>query len=85
MLSGRYTSDAFRELRARISWDKIHNRLRALPGSGHLAITSGGTIADRGTSPSTSKMADTVGEVDEEFVYESRTATRFSLARASGA
>ncbi|HEX9157951.1 MAG TPA: hypothetical protein VF827_08000, partial [Syntrophales bacterium] len=80
MLSGRYTSDAFRELRARISWDKVHNRLHALPGSGHLAITSGGTIADRGYFAVYLEDGRTkVGEVDEEFVYESRTGDTFIL------
>jgi ATP-dependent helicase Lhr and Lhr-like helicase len=80
MLSGRFTSDAFRELRARISWDKIHNRLLPLPGSGHLAITSGGTIADRGYFAVYLEDGRTkVGEVDEEFVYESRTGDTFIL------
>jgi ATP-dependent Lhr-like helicase len=80
MLAGRYTSDAFRELRARISWDKIHNQLHALPGSGHLAITSGGTIADRGYFAVYLEDGRTkVGEVDEEFVYESRTGDTFIL------
>jgi ATP-dependent helicase Lhr and Lhr-like helicase len=80
MLAGRYTSDAFRELRPRISWDKIHNTLHALPGSGHLAITSGGTIADRGYFAVYLEDGRTkVGEVDEEFVYESRTGDTFIL------
>ena len=80
MLAGRYTSDAFRELRARVSWDKIHNRLYSLPGSGHLAITSGGTIADRGYFAVYLEDGRTkVGEVDEEFVYESRTGDTFIL------
>ena len=80
MLAGRYTNDAFRELRARISWDKIHNRLHALPGSAHLAITSGGTIADRGYFAVYLEDGRTkVGEVDEEFVYESRTGDTFIL------
>jgi ATP-dependent Lhr-like helicase len=80
MLAGRYTSDAFRELRARISWNKIDNTLHALPGSGHLAITSGGTIADRGYFAVYLEDGRTkVGEVDEEFVYESRTGDTFIL------
>ena len=80
MLAGRFTHDAFRELRARISWDKVNNTLRALPGSSQLAIMSGGTIADRGYFGVYLEDGKTkVGEVDEEFVYESRTGDTFIL------
>jgi ATP-dependent Lhr-like helicase len=80
MLAGRYTNDAFRELRARISWDKVNNTLRALPGSSQLAITSGGTISDRGYFGVYLEDGKTkVGEVDEEFVYESRVGDTFIL------
>ncbi|HEX9006222.1 MAG TPA: DEAD/DEAH box helicase, partial [Bacteroidota bacterium] len=80
MLAGRYTEEAFRELRARISWDKVNNVLRALPGTSHLAITSGGTIADRGYFGVYLEDGKTrVGEVDEEFVYESRPGDTFIL------
>jgi ATP-dependent Lhr-like helicase len=48
MLSGRYPSAAFRELRPRIAWDRVHDRLTALPGSRLLAVRNGGTIPDRG-------------------------------------
>lgn len=80
MLAGRYTNAMFRELRARISWDKVNNTLRALPGSSQLAITSGGTIADRGYFGVYLEDGKTkVGEVDEEFVYESRAGDTFIL------
>lgn len=80
MLAGRYTNEYFRELRARISWDKVNNTLRALPGSSQLAITSGGTIADRGYFGVYLEDGKTkVGEVDEEFVYESRAGDTFIL------
>ena len=80
MLAGRYTDEAFRELRPRISWDRVHNILRALPGSGRLAVTSGGTIADRGYFGVYMEDRKTrVGEVDEEFVYETRTGDTFIL------
>jgi ATP-dependent Lhr-like helicase len=80
MLAGRYTDQTFRELRARVSWDRVNGILRSLPGSGQLAVTSGGTIADRGyfgvyLPDGTTK----VGEVDEEFVYESRVGDTFIL------
>ncbi len=80
MLAGRYTHEAFRDLRARISWDKIHGVLRALPGTSHLAITGGGTIADRGYFGVYLEDGRTkVGEVDEEFIYESRAGDTFLL------
>lgn len=80
MLTGRYTSEYFRELRARISWDKVNNTLSALPGSAQLAITSGGTIADRGYFGVYLEDGKTkVGEIDEEFVYESRAGDTFIL------
>ena len=80
MLGGRYTDETFRELRARISWDRVNNILRALPGSRQLAVTSGGTIADRGAYRVVLDDGKTrVGEVDEEFVYESRVGDTFIL------
>ena len=64
----------------RISWDRVNNMLAALPGTRHLATTSGGTIADRGYFGVYLEDGRTrVGEVDEEFVYESRTGDTFLL------
>src|SRR5439155_27365777 len=48
MLSGRYPESVSRYLKARISWDRVNDRLAGLPGRGALAIGSGGTIPDRG-------------------------------------
>jgi ATP-dependent Lhr-like helicase len=48
MLAGRYPSDEFRELRPRIAWDRVEGRLRGRAGAQRLAVTSGGTIPDRG-------------------------------------
>jgi ATP-dependent Lhr-like helicase len=80
MVAGRYSAEAFHDLRARISWDTVNNTLNALPGTSHLAITSGGTIADRGYYGVYLEDARTrVGEVDEEFVYESRPGDTFIL------
>jgi ATP-dependent Lhr-like helicase len=80
MLAGRDTSEALRELRPRISWDRVNNVLRALPGSSRLAITSGGTISDRGYFGVYLQDGKTkVGEVDEEFVFETRSGDTFIL------
>src|SRR5262249_31397704 len=48
MLAGRYPSTAFAELRPRLHWDRDRDLLTARPGAGRLAVTSGGTIPDRG-------------------------------------
>lgn len=80
MLSGRYSSESFRELRARVVWNKLHNELSPLPGSTLLAISNAGTIPDRGYFGVYLEDQKTkVGEVDEEFIYESRTGDTFIL------
>ncbi len=80
MLAGRYPSEAHRELRARISWDRINNKVAALPGSRMLALTNGGTIPDRGAFSAYLPDGKTrVGELDEEFVYETREGDTFML------
>ncbi|HEX6256472.1 MAG TPA: DEAD/DEAH box helicase [Euzebyales bacterium] len=48
MLSGRYPSDEFAELRPRITWDRVADRIEGRRGAQRLAVTSGGTIPDRG-------------------------------------
>src|SRR5947208_1121585 len=48
MLAGRYPSDAFAELRPRLTWDRVTDTLTARAGAQRLAVTSGGTIPDRG-------------------------------------
>ncbi len=80
MLAGRFTNDAFRELRARIIWNKLHNQLAPLPGSSLLAIMNAGTIPDRGYfGVYLEDLKTKVGEVDEEFIYESRPGDTFIL------
>ena len=48
MLSGRYPSEDFAELRPRIVWQRDTGVLTGRPGAQRLAVTSGGTIPDRG-------------------------------------
>src|SRR5204863_2500145 len=74
MLSGRYPSDEFAELRPRLNWDRTTGVLTARPAARHLAITSGGTIPDRGLFGVylAGERPNRVGELDEEMVYESR-------------
>ena len=75
MLAGRYPSDGFAELRPRLVWDRGAGTVRARDGAGRIAITSGGTIPDRGLYAVFLPDGVRVGELDEEMVYESRRAT----------
>ncbi|MHA3705078.1 ATP-dependent helicase [Jatrophihabitans sp. YIM 134969] len=87
MLAGRYPSDAFAELRPRIVWDRVTGGLSARPGAQRLAVTSGGTIPDRGLFgvflASGEGPGRRVGELDEEMVYESRVGDVFLLGSSS--
>jgi ATP-dependent Lhr-like helicase len=83
MLAGRYPSDAFAELRPRLVWDRQDDLLRARPGAQRLAVTSGGTIPDRGLFGVYLPGGGRVGELDEEMVYESRVGDIFALGASS--
>ncbi|WP_141577392.1 DEAD/DEAH box helicase [Actinomadura sp. WMMA1423] len=85
MLAGRYPSDEFGELRPRLVWDRVTGVLRDRPGAQRLAVTSGGTIPDRGLFGVflVGEKASRVGELDEEMVYESRVGDVFVLGASS--
>ncbi len=85
MLSGRYPSDDFAELRPRLVWDRVAGSVSARPGAQRLAVTSGGTIPDRGLFGVflVGEKASRVGELDEEMVYESRVGDVFTLGTSS--
>ena len=83
LLSGRYPSDEFNELRPRLVWDRTADTLRAREGSKRLAVTSGGTIPDRGLFGVFLPDGTRVGELDEEMVYESRPGETFMLGAST--
>jgi ATP-dependent Lhr-like helicase len=92
MLSGRYPSDEFAELRPRVTWDRIAGTITAREGAKRVAIANGGTIPDRGLygvfllGANASKQtpgAARVGELDEEMVFESRVGETFVLGASS--
>jgi len=85
MLSGRYPSDDFAELRPRVVWDRVAGTLTGRPGTQRLAVTSGGTIPDRGTFGVflVGDQVSRVGELDEVMVYESRAGDVFTLGSTS--
>ena len=84
MLSGRYPSDEFVELRPRLVWDRVAGTVRGRAGAQRLAVTNPGTIPDRGLY-SVNLLDDgrRVGELDEEMVYESRVGETFVLGAST--
>ncbi len=87
MLSGRYPSDDFADLRPRLTWDRLKNRLTAREGAKRVAIINGGTIPDRGLYGvfliGERGPGARVGELDEEMVFESRVGETFLLGASS--
>ncbi|MFT4128273.1 MAG: DEAD/DEAH box helicase, partial [Gordonia sp. (in: high G+C Gram-positive bacteria)] len=86
LISGRFPSDEFAELRPRVTWDRDRNVLTGRRGAQRLAVTSGGTIPDRGLFGVFLVGGETsarVGELDEEMVYESRVGDVFALGATS--
>ena len=87
MLSGRFASAAFGEHRPRLVWDRLHGTLRAREGARRIAVTSGGTIPDRGLYGVYLLGAEgargRIGELDEEMVFETRVGETFLLGASS--
>jgi ATP-dependent Lhr-like helicase len=87
LLSGKYPSTEFAELRPRLVYDRDAGTLTARPGAQRLAVTSGGAIPDRGLFTvylaSDAEKPSRVGELDEEMVYESRPGDVISLGATS--
>ncbi len=97
MVSGRYRFDppqdedgpaprpaaTMEALQPRVSWDRVNNRVVALPGSQSLALTSGGTIPDTGNYAAYTQKGLRIGELDEEFIYERRVGETFLLGTSS--
>jgi ATP-dependent Lhr-like helicase len=84
MLSGRYPSDEFSNLKARLIWDRIEDTLVARGDARVVAVTSGGTIPERGLyGVFLGEGGPRVGELDEEMVYESRPGETFVLGAST--
>ncbi|OMC04963.1 ATP-dependent helicase [Mycobacterium sp. NS-7484] len=87
LLSGKYPSTEFAELRPRLVYDRDTGTLTGRPGAQRLAVTSGGAIPDRGLFTvylaTDSEKPSRVGELDEEMVYESRPGDVISLGATS--
>ncbi len=77
MLSGAYPSDEFAELKPRLVWDRVTDTIEGRRDARVVAVTSGGTIPDRGlygvfVAGDAGTPGRRVGELDEEMVYELR-------------
>ena len=87
LLSGRYPSDEFAELRPRLTWDRVRNVVTARDGAARLAILNAGTIPDRGLYgvflAYSEGKAVRVGELDEEMVFESHPGETFILGAST--
>jgi len=86
MLSGRYPSAEFGELRPRITWDRARGKLTSRQGARHMAVINGGTIPDRGLYGvflAGATKGARVGELDEEMVFESRTGETIVLGAST--
>ncbi len=87
LLSGKYPSTEFAELRPRLVYDRDNGTVSARPGAQRLAVTSGGAIPDRGLFTvylaTDSETPSRVGELDEEMVYESRPGDVIALGATS--
>ncbi len=88
MLSGAYPSDEFAELKPRVTWDRTTDVIAGRRDARVVAVTSGGTIPDRGLFGvfmvgEAGTPGRRVGELDEEMVYESRTGEVITLGASS--
>jgi ATP-dependent Lhr-like helicase len=88
MLAGAYPSDEFADLKARLVWDRETDTIQGRRDARTVAITSGGTIPDRGLYPvflagEAGTAGRRVGELDEEMVYESRVGEVIALGATS--
>ncbi len=87
LMTGRYESDDFAELRPRLSYDRVTGIIKARPGAQRIAILNGGTIPDRGLYgvflEGAAKGQGRVGELDEEMVFESKAGECFLLGAST--
>ena len=88
MLAGAYPSDEFAELKPRLLWDRATDTVTGRRDARLVAVTSGGTIPDRGLFGvfmvgEAGTPGRRVGELDEEMVYESRAGEVITLGASS--
>lgn len=79
MLAGDYEHSREIPVRPRLLYDRIHERVSGDAYSRLLAVSAGGTIPDKGLYTAKTEDGVKLGELDEEFVYESRIGDKFML------
>lgn len=79
MLAGDYEHAREIPVRPRILYDRIHDQVTGDVYSRMLAVAAGGTIPDKGLYTAKTEDGVKLGELDEEFVYESQLGDRFLL------
>ncbi len=79
MLAGDYEHALDRPVRARILYDRIHDTFKGDKYTSLLALSSGGTIPDRGWYGVYTQDGTRLGELDEEYVFEARLGDKFML------
>jgi ATP-dependent Lhr-like helicase len=80
MLAGRYAGSRVRELKRRISYDRIQQTIEAQKSAVLAFYSNGGSIPDRGYYKL--RHADSgalIGELDEEFVWEATVGQTFAF------
>lgn len=79
MLAGDHEHKREVPVRPRILYDRVHDCVLTDAYSRMLAVAAGGTIPDKGMYTAKTEDGVKVGELDEEFVYETRLGDRFML------
>ncbi len=80
LVSGKYPRHIFSTLKARINWDEANGKLYPLPSGRMAALNNGGALVDRGAfSVYMGDRKTRLGELDEEFVWETRPGDAFML------
>jgi ATP-dependent Lhr-like helicase len=83
MVSGSFSGSNIPALQARISFDPVNDRLTPFRGARLLATLNGGTIPDRGYyAVYLAESNVRLGEMEEEFVFESRVGDTFFLGNS---
>lgn len=84
MLSGRFPSTDFADLRARVVWDRERDIIEGRPGSKMMTLVNAGTIPDRGLYAVYAGVdGPRLGELDEEMVHEMRPGQNFLLGAST--
>jgi len=84
MIAGRYACDAWINLSPRVSLDPARDVLEALPGAQNVALVNGGTIPETGQyRVCLAGSSAAIGEVDEQFVAETRIGDVFPLGTST--